>query len=249
MLTLKIILVTQDDPFYSPIFFRSFLKKHPIEAVVILPTLNQKDQNLYKLLMNFYGFWGFSKLGMEIMRAGMKNVFTKNETTESILKKNNIPYYHSKSINSPELIEKLRVIKPDLIAAIGAPQVFKKDILSLAPKGCINFHESFLPNYKGVFPMFWQLLHDEKDLGLTIHVMDERIDEGKIIKQKSIKPGNKSFHQLMKEAYVNASDMLKEVLDNFDESEFKEPIGKGSYFNLPDQEAIKKFKQKGYRVI
>lgn len=251
MFFMKIILVTQDDPFYSPLFIREFLKTNlsSVEAVIILPTLNQKDQNLYKLLMSFYGFWGFSKLGMEIMGAGIKNIFTKDATTESILKKNNIPYFHTNNINNPDAISKVKEISPDLIVSIGAPQIFKKEILSLPPKGCINIHESLLPEYKGVFPLFWQLLHGEKELGISVHVMDEKIDEGNIIRQTTFKPENMSFHQLMKIAYVKAANMLKDVLSDFDETKFKVPGSEGSYFSLPDAQSIRKFKQKGYRVI
>ncbi|MDP4180311.1 MAG: formyltransferase family protein [Bacillota bacterium] len=245
---MKTIIVTQDDPFYSPVFFSNFLKNNTTEAVIILPTLNQKNESHLKLIMSFYGFWGFTKLGMELGLKGFLNLFNKDLFTESILKKHNIPFFHTNNINSPDTLAKIRSISPELIVAIGAPQIFKPEVLKIPPKGCINIHESPLPKYKGVFPIFWQLLHGEEQIGITIHEMDEKIDEGRNIMQKYFKHDNKSFHKLMKTAYKTAAQMLEEVLGNFDESTFKEPGPESSYFSLPDAGAIKKFKQKGLRI-
>lgn len=45
----------------------------------------------------------------------------------------------------------------------------------------INLHFSDLPEYKGLFPVFWELKHKEKRIGISVHLIDQKIDEGEVI--------------------------------------------------------------------
>ncbi|WP_274519224.1 formyltransferase family protein [Legionella worsleiensis] len=47
----------------------------------------------------------------------------------------------------------------------------------------INFHNAPLPQYAGVHALSWAILNNEPEHGVTWHVMNERIDEGNILKQ------------------------------------------------------------------
>ena len=46
-----------------------------------------------------------------------------------------------------------------------------------------NIHTSLLPMYKGRHPTYWATINDEKRLGVTLHCINENIDEGVIISQ------------------------------------------------------------------
>ena len=59
-------------------------------------------------------------------------------------------------------------------------------MLDLPRKGAINLHLGMLPSYRGVFPIFHALVNDEKEIGITVHYMDEQFDNGLIIIQKTI---------------------------------------------------------------
>ena len=48
-------------------------------------------------------------------------------------------------------------------------------------------HCSLLPKYSGILPSFWTLFNDEKETGATVHYMDDEIDNGDILGQKSVK--------------------------------------------------------------
>ena len=50
----------------------------------------------------------------------------------------------------------------------------------------INRHTSLLPSYKGIYPIFWCMLNDEKFVGVTVHTMTSKIDEGTILTQQKI---------------------------------------------------------------
>ena len=63
-------------------------------------------------------------------------------------------------------------------------QIFKKQIIELAPKGCINLHTALLPKYRGLMPTFWVLKNNEKYTGVSVFFVDKGIDSGPIIVQR-----------------------------------------------------------------
>jgi methionyl-tRNA formyltransferase len=81
---------------------------------------------------------------------------------------------------------KIKNLKPDLgiLAAYG--QIIPKDILDIPKFGFLNIHPSLLPKYRGPSPIQFTILNGEKKSGVTIILMDEKIDHGPIISQKSL---------------------------------------------------------------
>ncbi len=62
--------------------------------------------------------------------------------------------------------------------------IIPKALLTLLPGGFINFHYGLLPQYRGANPVLAQMLHGEKESGITIHVVDENIDTGPVVMQQ-----------------------------------------------------------------
>jgi methionyl-tRNA formyltransferase len=78
---------------------------------------------------------------------------------------------------------KLREARLDLLISIEYPQILKKSVLEIPRLGCVNLHPSALPKYKGRHPVTWALINGEPEIGITLHFMNEQIDEGEIILQ------------------------------------------------------------------
>ena len=83
----------------------------------------------------------------------------------------------------PEEISKL---KPDLIIVASYGKIIPSNILAIPRLGCLNLHPSLLPKYRGPSPIQTAILNNDKTTGLTIILMDEKIDHGPIIGQKKI---------------------------------------------------------------
>ena len=82
-------------------------------------------------------------------------------------------------------------------ASVFSPMVFKKNLLNSPTFGCINYHTGALPQYRGRQPLFWSILNNEKNIAISIHEMDEKLDNGPIIVQKFIHiEENESLHSL-----------------------------------------------------
>ena len=73
----------------------------------------------------------------------------------------------------------------DLAIISSFHRVFKKEHIEKF-KYVINIHPSLLPSYKGATPTNWSLLNNETIVGLTAHIIDEKIDEGNIIFQEKL---------------------------------------------------------------
>jgi methionyl-tRNA formyltransferase len=66
------------------------------------------------------------------------------------------------------------------------PFMITAELLSLPPKGFVNFHYGLLPQCRGPQPILRHLLNNDKETGVTIHKVDEGIDTGPVIMQEKI---------------------------------------------------------------
>jgi len=71
-----------------------------------------------------------------------------------------------------------------LVASYG--KIIPKNILDLPKSKTLNIHPSLLPKYRGPSPLQEQILNDEKNIGVSIILLDEKEDHGPIITQKEI---------------------------------------------------------------
>lgn len=115
---------------------------------------------------------------------GRKRVLTPSPV-KKIAMDNNIEVF------TPEKLRKDNACiidaKPDIIITCAYGQIVPKEVLNCVRLGCINVHASLLPKYRGASPIYKCILDGEDETGITIMYMDESLDTGNIILQKSIK--------------------------------------------------------------
>ena len=110
---------------------------------------------------------------------------------------NNIDFSYIKNPNDNEFIKKLKLKNLDFIVSYSAPSVFKDSLLKIPKYNCLNLHCSLLPNYSGIMPSFWVLYFKESNTGSSVHLMDSKIDNGKLVLQRKINiEGIKSIYKL-----------------------------------------------------
>ncbi|MCM8799915.1 MAG: methionyl-tRNA formyltransferase [Candidatus Omnitrophica bacterium] len=100
--------------------------------------------------------------------------------------KNNLRVYQFKDINSLEAKDSLKKFEPDLFVVVAYGQIFSKEILEIPKIFSINVHASLLPKYRGAAPINWAIINGEKETGISIIKMEEKVDCGPIILQKNI---------------------------------------------------------------
>ena len=79
--------------------------------------------------------------------------------------------------NEKEVVKKVKKFKPDVIFSILYHKILSREVLSLVEHS-INFHPSLLPSYRGTAPLIWAMVNGEREVGITAHQMNERVDMG-----------------------------------------------------------------------
>jgi len=96
-----------------------------------------------------------------------------------------IPVFQPPKVRTPEVIEQIRDLKPDLIVVVAFGQILPKALLDIPPQGCVNVHASLLPRYRGAAPLNWCIVNGETETGVTTMLMDVGLDTGPMLLKKS----------------------------------------------------------------
>jgi methionyl-tRNA formyltransferase len=89
-------------------------------------------------------------------------------------------------VRSEESVLLLRELAPDCIVVVAYGQIIPRAILEIPPKGIINVHASLLPRYRGAAPIAWAIARGESETGVTTMLMNEGLDTGPILLQRSL---------------------------------------------------------------
>ncbi|MCX7337821.1 MAG: formyltransferase [Alphaproteobacteria bacterium] len=118
----------------------------------------------------------------------------ENSATESIwfdsvadlARQRSIPVFTPANPNTPEMIQLIRQMQPDLIFSFYYRQMISDGIIGIPRLGAFNMHGSLLPKYRGRCPVNWAMIHGEARTGATLHYMVKKADAGDIVDQESV---------------------------------------------------------------
>jgi methionyl-tRNA formyltransferase len=96
---------------------------------------------------------------------------------------NDIPVYQPNSVKTDETIEMVKELNPDLIVVVAYGKILPQELIDIPKKGIINVHSSLLPKYRGAAPIHAAIVNGEKESGVTIMDIVEKLDAGDIILQ------------------------------------------------------------------
>lgn len=96
-----------------------------------------------------------------------------------------VPLLQPSKLSDPSFLSSLRDLEADLFIVI-AFKMLPKEVWSMPPLGTFNLHASLLPQYRGAAPIQHAILNDEKETGVTTFLLNEGIDEGKILLQEKV---------------------------------------------------------------
>ena len=104
-----------------------------------------------------------------------------------------------------ELLAALKQAAPDVIVATNWRTWIPPEVFNLPPLGTLNVHDALLPAYAGFSPLIWALLNDEREVGVTAHLMDDTLDAGPIVLQRAVPVGPRD----------TATDLFHKTLELF----------------------------------
>ena len=104
----------------------------------------------------------------------------------NLCKKLKIKIFYLEKKISKEFLLKFKTFEIDYMLSIYWPYILKENFFSLPKNGTINFHLSYLPFNRGKNPNIWPII-DGSPAGVSLHLMNKKVDEGDIICQSKIK--------------------------------------------------------------
>lgn len=120
-----------------------------------------------------------------------KKIGRKQESRKTPVKilaeKRNITIFEPENLSNRKIVDAVAKLHPDLIIVAAYGKILPKAILEIPKYGSINVHASLLPKFRGASPVQGAILAGEKETGVTLMLMSEKLDAGEIIAQKKIK--------------------------------------------------------------
>jgi methionyl-tRNA formyltransferase len=261
---MKIEFLTQDDPLYVLPFFEEFFRHYAGEFDILQVSLSRamgKRPRLQLLweLVNLYGVFGSLRIALRLARASLLDRMSRRrgaaryDTLRQLCRSYRVPCVRIGSPNAPEFVEAARRRGAAVIVSVACPFILKESLLELPPGGCINIHHAPLPRYKGMMPTFWQMYNAEGRVGVTVHYMVPKVDEGRALLQEflPIEPGE-SLDRLIRRSKRHGAHCMARVLRQIavgSQQVLPLPGGQATYFSFPTLDDIKEFRRRGLCAI
>ena len=141
-------------------------------------------------------------------------VVTNNKNAKGIYfaKKNKIKLsfinYKDKTKAEKKILFDLKKYKVDLICLAGFMRILSKKMVNFYKGKILNIHPSLLPKYKGLNTHKRVILNKETFTGCTVHIVNFKLDSGKIILQKKIKVMKKDNEKSLSKRLLKVENKL-----------------------------------------
>jgi len=256
---MKVFIFSQDEPFFLPRFFETILRKRAenIEGIVLLSLLPPGANRLQsvKKIYNVYGPCTFFRQGMSVVkfrildRLNRLRLAPRKYSVTAIAQKYGIPVYRPDNINSEDFRSFLKEREVDLILSASATQIFKSELLAIPKLGAVNLHGGMLPRYRGMMPSFWAMLNNEEYVGVTVHYMTAKLDDGDIILQEKLEIlSTDTLASLISRSKALGAELMLKAMGLIENGNVNPKPNRdefATYFSFPDKADGEKFREMG----
>jgi len=128
----------------------------------------------------------------------------------------NLDFRTPKSLkDNNEEYEFFKKIEADLVIVVAYGQIIPKEFLNLSKKGFINIHASILPNWRGAAPIQRSIMNLDKETGISVMKISEKLDTGPVCNTYKINlENNINAQDIGEKLSLLAAD---KILDNIDD--------------------------------
>ena len=137
------------------------------------------------------GLWGQRSLSLIAQERSLEIAFVvlrrqhPDDELAAMASRLNIKVLSVPDVNSASFITQLVAFDCDVLVSMSFDQIFRAPLIASSPLGILNCHAGQLPWYRGRNVLNWVLINDEPTFGVTVHYVDEGIDTGDIILQRT----------------------------------------------------------------
>jgi len=231
---MNIFIITMDDPVQTKSFISKIIKKRKDDIVGLAMSKGdrltiQKNKSKYEYLVSLLlimGLFSFLKNSFITVAHKIKKYLhsilpsvLKDPTVKGVAENYGIKTWQINTPNNNDFLKDLREINIDVIIN-QSQNILKSDLLAIPRIGVINRHNALLPKNRGRLTPFWVLYKGEKETGVSIHFVTEKIDAGEIIVQKRFSVEKQdNFNTIVKKNYKLATMAMLEALVKLEKGE------------------------------
>ncbi len=257
---MNIAIFVSNSLFFKPEFLNAILPSlgEEVKGIIAAPVKGKKVSlyTHFKRHYTMFGFMGSVRLAFKYLRKlvalSLGMLFGKPASIGQVARHFNVPLHVTGDIHSPETIDYIRSLRPDVIISSFA-QIIRPSILSIPSIGILNKHSGILPKYRGIYPVFWAMLNGESEIGVTVHFMAKKVDAGPIVCEESIRVlPQDTFYTLFERAQDASADLMLravELIRNGERGRTMDSAAIKTSYSYPKKEDVKEFKKKGLRMI
>lgn len=143
-------------------------------------------------------------------------------------------------VNSKKVYDLIKNCEIDINLIAGFPYIFKNELINSANFGTMNLHAGKLPQYRGGSPLNWQIINNEKKIGVSIVKINEKIDSGELLARSNFKISSKdNIISITKKAERKFLKIIMNSIKNLILKKYLKKRGKSSYYrqrNASDSE-------------
>jgi methionyl-tRNA formyltransferase len=253
---MRVVLLTQDEPLFLAPSINHLLSRTPTDidvvgCVVFDPSPLGRRTGVAgraKELLRVFGAAYFIRYAAMFALAQLR----PSRRISTILRRFEVPELRfTENVNAATSIAAIAALKPDLLVSVAGNQIFRRELIDLAPKGCLNLHTALLPKYRGLMPTFWALKNGEKETGVSVFLVDEGIDSGPIVVQKRVPIETDSLEELIRQTKVVGMDAVWEAVEKIragGTDTIPNPNDQQTYFSFPKRADVRAFRAAGKRL-
>ncbi|WP_128694448.1 formyltransferase family protein [Methanoculleus taiwanensis] len=156
---------------------------HEIVIAIGYIPVPQSNGLIDKLKCDFIGLIRFSVKLFGIERKKMNRRYASMQELADVY---GFPLILTSEKNILHHLPQLKMYDFDILLSNGWMFKIPNEVIQLARVEGLNCHSSYLPEYRGGNVTFAPLINEEKYSGVTVHVLKDTFDSGKILAQKRV---------------------------------------------------------------
>ena len=243
----NIIIAVSKDVIFKPFFLNKLIKKLKNKkfyiSCIVEVSSNKKNRHpspWSKISYLQIGIIFFLKKIISLFSIPLK--WKYKSTVKLVSEFNKIPYIYTDNLNY--LLGNFKLNKNDIFISF-QPQIIKNP--QKLNFNLINCHPGDLKLYRGIKPIFWAMIENQKILKISVHFIDKGIDTGEIIKECCLKINNSlgdnyiAAYEKSPEVILDAVEIIESCNKKNISLEKREKNDNGIYRKFPTHDDINYF--------
>ncbi|MCH2135547.1 MAG: hypothetical protein MK101_03075 [Phycisphaerales bacterium] len=261
---MKFYVFIQNEPFLLPKVLDKVLRDFGDDcAGVNIQSVAQGKRSLVGTALDLWKLYGFGYFQWKLRRFiwkkikarvvnGMLGMTNTCHSVGAVARKYGIETTEAVNVNSDEFLAHLRDREVEFILSISGTQFYGKRLREQTPRGIVNCHGALLPKYRGLMPSFWTLANGEREGGVSVHFVNEKLDDGPIIVQKRYALKERDcLEDVMARSKDLAAEAIIECLHKVlagDVETLPNEEADATHFSMPGPDDMRQFRKRGHRL-